>query len=166
VLLGSIFTTALVLRMPFGPAPIEDALSVIDARALDAWSASPVTSMDPPAPASQIAAEPKTVQPKSTLVPVRMYLTSIRDHMPLEVSPRRPALSNQQPVAVTEPPLPSTPQTYLSVLAAPVVPVSSADSTSRPFGVVGGAVGTAFAKTGAALTLAFKKTGQGILAPF
>jgi hypothetical protein len=109
-------------------------------------------------------ASPPALEPES--LPALVVAVQDEATLPEPVPQQTPA----PPAAalVDEPTLAATAPAYMSGLAVPIAPASiaSGDSGSNPLGVVGGAVGTAFAKTGAAISLAFKKTGQGILAPF
>jgi hypothetical protein len=165
LILGAIFATAVLFRMPLGRAAHEVPVANLDAHALAAWSALPTASMAPPA-ITVDPIQPRAVRVEEPASPETARVASVTIHD----EPARPdvatnsvANSASSPVIVSKPMLLSTPQSHLAILAAPVTPASLAEpSSSSPFG----AVGTAFAKTGAALTLAFKKTGQGILAPF
>jgi hypothetical protein len=165
LILGAIFATAMFLRVPIGPRTAEPIAAAVEAQTLNAWAALPIASMDRPS----LDAIPLAVLLPPTTFPEPIAVTrlaSLNDVPQLEVDPRRPSATGPPPMAIPEAALSSTAHGHMIGLATPVAPVPYVESPSRPFGVVGGAVGTAFVKTGAAITLAFKKTGQGILAPF
>ena len=171
LILGAIFATALIVRIPLGPAPVEPSMvsiSTIDAHPFATFSVLPVAQMEQPAIDLPVAADTRTalVSAPSPSEPVRVAsAVAPIESAPFEAAPGSPSVLNQPPVLVSEPlrALASTPHNEIAELAAAARCASSVESSSsNPFS----AVGTAFAKTGAALTLAFKKTGQGILAPF
>jgi hypothetical protein len=167
LILVAIFATAVFLRVPIGPRTAEPLAESIDARVLNCWAALPTVSMDRPALDTLVArrAVPLNSTPVLEPIPVTRLASPIEMATP-ETSPQRPSAGGAPPPAVPEPALASTAHSGMTGLARPVAQESYVESTSGPFGVVGGAVGTALVKTGAALSLAFKKTGQGILAPF
>ena len=165
LLLGAIFATAVLFRVPPGPAPRDVPAPTLASHTFAAWSAPATASMVAPVMTDD-AIQARVVRVDKPAPAETTHVVSLAIH---DESPRHDVAtgtgdnSAASPVLVSEPMLVSTPQNHLAILAAPVTPVSLAEpSSSSPFG----AVGTAFAKTGAALTLAFKKTGQGILAPF
>jgi hypothetical protein len=171
LILGAIFATALIVRIPLGPAPVEPSMvsiSTIEAHPFATLSALPVAQMEQPAIDLPVAMNTRSarVSTASPSEPVRVASAAAPiESAPFEAAPRSPSVLNQPPVLVSEPlrALASTPHNEIAELPAAAKYVSSVESSSsNPFS----AVGTAFVKTGAALTLAFKKTGQGILAPF
>ena len=168
LLLGAIFATALIVRVPLGPAPVgQPVAATIAAKTLDIWPALPAAVMNRPAidAPTVMRARIGLTAPAPPIEPIRVAsVASLIESAGPGAVPQRSPLS-EPPIFVAEPALAlaSTPHTHFAGLAAAVTPVSFVEqSSSNPFG----AVGTAFVKTGAALTLAFKKTGQGILAPF
>ncbi len=169
LILGAIFATAVFLRVPIGPRTAEPLAESIDARVLNFWAALPTVSMDRPALDTAALVARRAVPLSSTPVLEPIPVTRLAPPSEIahpETSPQRPSTAGASPSAVPEAALASTEHTGMTGLARPVAQESYVESTSGPFGVVGGAVGTALVKTGAALSLAFKKTGQGILAPF
>ena len=165
LLLGGIFATAVLFRMPLGPAPHDVPVPRLASQNLFAWSASPAVSMVPPAMTDDVI-QPRAGRADAPALAEAVHVATVAVH---DEPPRHDAgtgagtNTTASSVLVSEPMLVSTSQNRLAILAATVTPVSVGEpSSSSPFS----AVGTAFAKTGAALTLAFKKTGQGILAPF
>ena len=163
LILGAIFATALLLRVPVRPAHHVERVADLGATPLAFWSSLPVTSMERPSYRS-LPSRPKPLSTSALELEPIQAVVAVQQETSLPGS----AIAVPAPAIAVEPALVARAHGYMSGLAAPVAPGSIAyeDSGSGPFGVVGGAVGTAFVKTGAAISLAFKKTGQGILAPF